>query len=59
VTPYSLALTTPDVTLEDPTAPAAQEEADVPAGTMLNASITGLGTAVSTNACLIVEWYPL
>jgi preprotein translocase subunit SecY len=58
VTQYPLALTTPDVTLEDPTAPASQQEEDVPAGTMLNVSIAALGTAVPTNAAILVEWYP-
>lgn len=38
---------------------AASAELDVPADTMLNVSIQGLGTAVPTNACIIIEHYPL
>ena len=38
---------------------ATQQETDVPAGTMLNAKVTGLGTAAPTNGVVIVEWYPL
>jgi hypothetical protein len=59
VTQYPLALTTPDVTLEQANEQSFQAEEDVPAGTMLNASITGLGTAATLTACLILEWYPL
>lgn len=34
-------------------------EADVPAGTQLNLSIAGTGSAVFTDAVCLVEWYPL
>lgn len=53
VTPLLMPLSTPvgDVTN--------QPEADVPAGTTLNVSIAGTGTAVLTDAVLMVEWYPL
>jgi hypothetical protein len=43
----------------DDTNSASQPEVDVPAGTMLNASIAALGSAVPTNGILLVEWYPL
>ena len=52
-TQLAMPLTTPvGDTTNDP-------EADVPAGTMLNLSIAGIGTAVLTNSVCLVEWYPL
>ena len=33
-------------------------ELEVPAGTMLNLSIVGSGTAVTTSAVALIEWYP-
>lgn len=52
-TQYALALTTP---VGDT---ANQPEADVPAGTLLTAKAVGAGTAVLTNAVVMVEHYPL
>lgn len=34
-------------------------ELDVPAGTMLNINIVNHGTAIQTDAVLLIEWYPL
>ena len=36
-----------------------QPEADVPAGTMLNVKLTKTGTVTTTDAVLLIEWYPL
>jgi hypothetical protein len=38
---------------------AGQAELDVPAGTMLNVLLAGVGTTVPTLATVLIEWYPL
>ncbi len=37
---------------------AVDTELDVPAGTMLDISVVGTGTAICSNSILLVEWYP-
>ena len=54
----ALKLASPDLTLEDPNAPASQQEQDVPAGTQLQLVVTLHGSAVLTKALLEVEIYP-
>lgn len=54
LTPYALAYTN-----DSGDSNAGQKEKDVPAGTMLNFKVVGAGTAVSTLAIALVEWYPL
>ena len=52
-TQYALALSTPVGDVSN------NAEADVPAGTLLTAKVVGTGSAVTTNAVLMVEHYPL
>jgi hypothetical protein len=58
-TPGAMTLSSPDVVLEDPSAPLSQQEVDIPAGTSLVLVITAAGTVTSTKALIQIEYYPL
>lgn len=56
--PIALELPNPDLTIDAPATPVAQQETDVPAGTALRLVVTKNGTGVPTLARLQIEYYP-
>lgn len=57
--PIAMDLVGPDLTIDSPSTPVAQQEVDVPAGTDLRLVVTATGTVTTTLAKVQIEYYPL
>jgi hypothetical protein len=57
--PQAMDLVGPDLTIDAPATPTAQQEVDVPAGTALRVVVTKNGTGVPTLGRMQIEYYPL